>query len=82
MASTSLTLTTHWQEFIEAEVRSGRFTSASEVVRAALRDFEDRRKQLTLLQSHLAEGADQASRGLFVADFDVETLIRRAADRQ
>lgn len=82
MASTSLTLSEHWQDFIEVEVRSGRFSSASEVVRAALRDFEDRRKQMTLLQSHLAEGADQARRGDFVADFDVETLIARASDRQ
>jgi antitoxin ParD1/3/4 len=52
------------------------------VVRAALRELEDRRKQLTLLQSHLAEGADQAARGVFVADFDVEALIRRATAPQ
>lgn len=78
MASTSLTLTPQWETFIQSEIRSGRFTSASEVVRAALRELEDKGKRLESLRAHLAEGADQAARGEFVSDFDIEAIIARA----
>jgi antitoxin ParD1/3/4 len=78
MASTSLTLSPHWDAFIQTEVASGRFASASEVMRAALRELEDKGKRLDALRTHLAEGAGQAANGDFVADFDVETIITRA----
>jgi antitoxin ParD1/3/4 len=78
MASTSLTLTPHWDAFIEGEVASGRFSSASEVVRAALRELEDKGQRLEVLRAHLAAGADQAARGEFVVDFDMEQIIARA----
>ena len=78
MASTSLTLAPHWESFIQTEIASGRFASASEVVRAALRELEDKAKRLDALRGHLAEGADQAGRGDFVAGFDIEAVIARA----
>lgn len=78
MASTSLTLSPHWDDFIAAEVRSGRYASASEVMRAGLRALEEKGKRLAALQAHLAEGADQAMRGDFVAGFDIEDVITEA----
>ena len=78
MASTSLTLSPHWEAFIQGEVASGRFASASEVVRAALRELEDKSKRLEALRAHLAEGADEAERGQFVTGFDIEAVIARA----
>jgi antitoxin ParD1/3/4 len=78
MASTSLTLSPHWEQFIQSEVASGRFASASEVVRAALRELEDKGKRLEALRAHLAEGAVQAAAGDFVADFDIEAIIAKA----
>ena len=78
MASTSLTLSPHWETFIQSEVASGRFASASEVVRAALRELEDKAKRLEALRAHLGEGADQAASGDFVANFDIENVIARA----
>lgn len=81
MASTSLTLGSHWEAFIRAEVESGRYGSASEVVRAALRELEDRGKRLEALRAHLAEGAAQAARGEFVEDFSVEDVLARAKAR-
>ena len=81
MATTSFSLGSHWEAFIRAEVESGRFGSASEVVRAALRELEERSKQLELLRAHLAEGAEEAARGEFVEDLDIEDVIARARGR-
>ena len=78
MANTSLTLGEHWEVFIKNEIASGRYGSASEVVRDALRTLEERKTRLDALRSHLAEGAAQAARGEFVQDYSVERLIAEA----
>ncbi len=44
----------------------------------ALREIEDRGSRLKALRFHLAQGADQASCGEFVPDFDIEAIIARA----
>jgi len=80
MASTSLTLGDHWETFIKNEVASGRYGSASEVVRAALRELETRSEKLEALRRHLAEGAEQAKRGESV-DFDIDDIMERAKGR-
>jgi antitoxin ParD1/3/4 len=46
MANTSLTLGEHWEIFIKNEVACGRYGSASEVVRDALRGLEERKTKL------------------------------------
>lgn len=66
MASTSLTLGEHWEVFIQNEIASGRYASASEVVRDALRTLEERKTKLEALRTHLAEGELQAQRGEFI----------------
>ena len=81
MATTSLSLGGHWEEFIKGEIKSGRYSSASEVVRAALRELEDRGRRLEASRMHLAEGAGQAARHDFVEDFDVQDVIARAKAR-
>ena len=81
MATTSLSLGEHWEEFIKGEIKSGRYSSASEVVRAALRELEDRGRRLEALRAHLAEGAGQAASGDFIEDFDVQDVIARAKAR-
>lgn len=78
MATTSLSLGEHWEVFIRNEVSSGRYGSASEVVRSALRVLEERKTKLDALRAHLAEGAAQAARGEFVQDYSVEQLIADA----
>jgi len=78
VANTSLTLGEHWEVFIKNEIASGRYGSASEVVRDALRTLEERKTKLDALRSHLAEGAAQAARGEFVQDYSVERLIAEA----
>lgn len=81
MATTSMTLGPHWEGFIRAEIESGRYASASEVVRAALRQLEDQSKSLETLRAHLAEGADQAARGVHVESWSVEDILNRAERR-
>jgi antitoxin ParD1/3/4 len=78
MASTSLTLSAHWDAFIDGEVASGRYVSASEVMRAALRELEEKSKRLEALRAHLAEGAAEAASGTFVQNFDIERIIAEA----
>ena len=78
MATTSLSLGPHWEGFVREQVASGRYATASEVVRAALRELEARVHELDTLRAHLDEGAAQAARGEFVERFDVEDVIARA----
>lgn len=80
MASTSLSLGPHWEKFVQREIASGRYASASEVVRAALRELEERGKRLKALQDHLAEGAQQARKGESV-EFSVDDVLKRARKR-
>jgi antitoxin ParD1/3/4 len=75
MATTSLSLGEHWEVFIKNEISSGRYGSASEVVRDALRAMEERKSKLDALRSHLAQGAEQARQGQFVEDFSMDSLI-------
>ena len=75
MANTSLTLGEHWEKFIKNEIASGRYGSASEVVRDGLRALEERKSKLEALRAHLAEGLAQAAQGTFVEDYSIETVI-------
>jgi antitoxin ParD1/3/4 len=77
MATTSLSLGKHWEAFIRNEEATGRYGSASEVVRDALRQMEVRNSKLAALRAHLAEGEAQANNGDFVQDDSIE---RRLAD--
>ena len=46
-----------------------------------MREYEDKRRKLDALRAHLTEGIDQADRGDFVDDFDVEVLVSNANKR-
>jgi len=75
MATTSLSLGKHWEVFIRNEIASGRYGSASEVVRDALRTLEERKCKLDVLRTHLAEGAQQAKAGDVIDNFSMDGLI-------
>ena len=75
MATTSLSLGEHWETFIRQQISSGRYGSASEVVRDALRDLEMKEQKLAALRAHLDEGAKQAAAGEFVENFSFEKLL-------
>lgn len=78
MATTSLSLGTHWEGFIRGQVESGRYGSASEVVRDALRELEARQDHLSALRAHLDKGAAEADRGEFIGGFSMEDMIAAA----
>ncbi|PTQ80924.1 type II toxin-antitoxin system ParD family antitoxin [Nitrosomonas ureae] len=75
MATTSLSLGEHWEIFIKNEIASGRYGSASEVVRDALRGMEERKSKLEALRIYLKEGVEQAERGEFVKDYSIDKII-------
>ncbi|CAM2176148.1 Antitoxin ParD1 [Paraburkholderia sacchari] len=54
--STSFTLGEHFSEFVNDRVRSGRYSTASDVVRAGLRLLETEEARLEALRNALIEG--------------------------
>ncbi|MCG8333891.1 MAG: type II toxin-antitoxin system ParD family antitoxin [Proteobacteria bacterium] len=54
--NTSITLGNHFDSFIAQLIKSGRYSSVSEVVRAGLRMLEDNETKLKNLRSLLEEG--------------------------
>ncbi len=66
MKNTSITLGEHFTTFINEQVSSGRFQSASEVIRTGLRLLEEDTKQLENLRKLIDEGDKQVENGEFV----------------
>ena len=64
----------------------GRFgftsNSASEVVGAAMREFEDKSRSLEALRSHLEQGAKQATARIFVDKWSPADIVARAKGRR
>jgi antitoxin ParD1/3/4 len=63
----------HFSEFVEEQVREGRYSSASDVVRAALRLLEERETKLAALRAALVEGEQSGPS----TPFDFEAFIER-----
>lgn len=59
MANTSVSLGPHWEQFIAELQASGRYGSASEVIRAGLRMLEEYERKLADLRAIL----DEAEKG-------------------
>jgi antitoxin ParD1/3/4 len=52
----SYTLGQHFEAFIQAQLATGRYTDASEVIRDALRLMEERESRLAALDAPIARG--------------------------
>ncbi len=70
--NTSILLGDHFEAFVAKQVRSGKFTSVSEVIRAALRLFEVEETKKESLIKELKKG----ERSGFVADFDGDVFLK------
>jgi len=75
--NTSVTLGKHFEEFIAHQIRSGRYASASEVLRDGLRVLEEREIKLNALRSALTDGEESGfveySLDGFLKDLDKES---------
>jgi antitoxin ParD1/3/4 len=75
--NTSISLGNHFQDFINEKIKSGRFHSASEVIRAGLRLLEDQETKIQNLREALIEGEKSKT----IKDFDPEKLKRELNKR-
>ena len=63
--NTSISLGEHFSAFVESQVSSGRYGSASEVVRAGLRMLESHESQVRALQEALRAGEESGAASPF-----------------
>jgi antitoxin ParD1/3/4 len=82
----NISLTPELEEFVTSRVDSGRYQSASEVVRQGLRLLQDqeetREAQMARLRQQIQIGLDQADRGeLLDGDEVFDEILRRTPSR-
>ncbi len=70
--NTTMLLGEHFEKFIQDQVDSGRFSSASEVVRTALRLMEAEEVKKKLLEKELVKGEKSG----FIKDFDAREHLK------
>ena len=66
--NTSISLGDHFGAFIAQQISQGRYGSASEVVRAGLRQLEEHETQLATLRAALADGENSGASTSFEVD--------------
>ena len=68
--NTSITLGDHFDGFIASQIQTGRYGSASEVIRSALRLLETQETKLNTLRQLLVAGEESGE-----AEYELEDLI-------
>lgn len=75
--NTSITLGDHFEGFIAKQIKSGRYGSASEIVREGLRLVEEREQKLEVLRQALKEGEASGDAG----PLDMEEIKRKGREK-
>ena len=94
MPTRNINLTEHFDDFVEQQVSSGRYSNASEIVRAALRLLEEQEQERTgklkALRHAAKQGFDEIDQGSgivvngkkalnrFFKDIEVDVLAKAA----
>ena len=79
MKTTTVALGPHFDEFIQTSVLGGRYTNASEVIRAGLRRLEEDEQKISALRSAIEEGESSG----YIEDFDFNAHLNQLkANRQ
>lgn len=73
--NTSITLSEHFEAFVEEQVAAGRYGNASEVIRAGLRLLEERDAKLEALRRAIIEGLESGP----AEPFDIEAFLAKKA---
>lgn len=75
--NTSILLGNYFENFINKKIKSGQYSSASEVVRAALRMFEHEETKKDELIKELRKGEKSG----FIKDFDRNKFLKDLHDK-
>lgn len=75
--STSVALSPYFEEFIQSQIKSGRYNNTSEVIRAGLRALEEQENQskLAALQTAIVDGINSGE------SKDAKTVFGRLASK-
>ena len=71
--NTSVSLGDYFDEFVENRISEGRYTNASEVIRAGLRLLEEEENKITALKLALEEGNNSG----LAKDFDPRDHLQK-----
>jgi antitoxin ParD1/3/4 len=72
--NTSVSLGDHFEGFIDRQIETGRYGTASEVIRASLRLLEEHEQKLDALRQALIDGENSGDAGVL----DMKEIIRKA----
>jgi antitoxin ParD1/3/4 len=75
--NTSVSLSEHFVDFIDDQVETGRYNSASDVVRAGLRLLEEHEAKVKALQDALREGEESGE----PREFDGEAFLNKMNEK-
>jgi antitoxin ParD1/3/4 len=76
--NTSISLGNHFEEFLQTTISQGRYTNASEVIRAGLRLLEEEEQKFYTLRKAIQDGIDSGT----VEDFNQETHLKELKRRR
>ncbi len=81
--TTSFTLGEHFDGFVTREVTTGRYATASEVVREGLRLLEDRKERMEAIRTALIRGEESGTGRELTRDVldEIKARARSRADR-
>ncbi|SEG48163.1 antitoxin ParD1/3/4 [Halpernia humi] len=75
--NTSILLGDYYENFIAEKIKTGRFSSASEIIRTALRDFEQEEYKKEKLIEALKLGEESG----LVTDFNPNEFLKQLKDK-